>query len=61
LVKPDFIDITLGVVGVDAALQMIKKSDWVLPPLDTDLSALSALDRIKRKELKRYSMRIPIN
>ncbi len=61
LVKPDFIDITLGVVGVDAALQMRQKSDWVLPPMDKDLSALSALERIKRQELKRYSIRIPIH
>lgn len=61
LVKPDFIDITLGVVGVDAAVQMTQPEDWSLPASKSGTSELSPLERIKKQQLRRYSIRVPVN
>ena len=61
LIKPDFIDVSLGVVGADAVLIMKDKSDWQMPNMDVRLDQLSSIDRIKRRQLQRFSFRVNIN
>lgn len=59
-VKPDFIDVSLAVLGEEAAVQLTDKTEWITVPSGTSTNNLSAIDRIKRQQTKQFSMRLAL-
>jgi hypothetical protein len=60
LVAPDFIDITLGVVGGDTAAKLPAKEDWYFDWSKTDSTNWTWQRRLVEQEMREFDLRVYI-